>query len=140
MSERLKYIPAENPEDEPAIRFGGSNGAEILGTRENTRLFTFLGRAAFNHIFLTLEKEGNVQRGHYIWAVTPENELNPNFDIATAYMFENDYPCNLNSVEVPEWDVTARETYLGQSIAGEAERFLNPEELSDGELYLPDDW
>ena len=133
MSESLPYLKAENPEDEPAIRFVDKDtGEEVLGTRENTRLYTYFGRAAFNHLFLTAKVIDGVSHGNFIWAVTPENEIDEGFDKSMHYMFENDYTMALNLLEVTENVVKQRANYLG----GAALKAMQDE----GEVFIPDDW
>jgi len=133
MSESLPYLRAENPDDEPAIRFmDKDSGEEISGTRENTRLYTYFGRAAFNHLFLTSEVIDGISHGNFIWAVTPDNEVDPVFDRVMHYMFENNYTCALNLLEVSENVVQQRTNYLG----GAALRAMQQE----GETFIPDGW
>lgn len=137
--EPLLYQP-EEPENEPAMRFETDGGKELLATRFNTRLYTFLARAAFNHIFIIDEVKDRRAFGYYLWELTPDHEPNEIFNNAMTYMVENDYPSTQNSLTVPVSDVSARARYDSTSLAAETEAYLNDAPLGEDELFIPDDW
>lgn len=92
---------------EPSITLRVGNG-EIEVTRDNTTLFTFLGRVGINlsmydHVFITrgdADEEGTTN-GMYIF------RANSGFDALEEYLITYDYPALLNMREVPQCDQDA---------------------------------
>lgn len=81
------------------------NGSEFDLGREHATLFTFLGRAALNHVFIhSLESQGE-QRNGYIFAGLRETQ--DAYNTMANYMTENEYPMVLNQLEVPSPDMEA---------------------------------
>lgn len=116
--ERLEYTP-ENPDEEPEMKLSFPSG-EFSATRFNTSLFTFLGRSAFNHIFITREVQDGVNAGTYIFShANPYQEM-------VEYMEAYGYPMHLNQTSVPVCDQQAYEGSL-----------LHDLEEADG---IPSDW
>jgi len=76
------------------------NGQEVLATRHNTAMFTFLGDlACYDHVFICVnEEEGSgayLFKNQQIWR-----------DLA-GFIMENQFPMHLNLPEVAECDVDA---------------------------------
>lgn len=82
----------ENPEQEPFAKLNLPDGKEVYARRDNTHLYTHLGELALFD-FIRVEAE-------------PENVLIFNFvggyNELVEYMVENDYPLNINQVEVED--------------------------------------
>lgn len=82
----------ENPEQEPFAQLNLPDGKEVYARRDNTHLYTHLGELALFD-FIRVEVE-------------PENVLIFNFvggyKELVEYMVENDYPLNINQIEVED--------------------------------------
>ena len=92
-------------ENEPKLRLN-INDSEFEATRDNTSLYTFLGKAGlnlsmYNHIFCKTEDEDGVARGFYLWQ---HYEVYPEI---VEFMAEHSYPAHLNMIEVPDFDKDA---------------------------------
>lgn len=112
--EYWKYNP-EDPE-EPHASLSIGNGEHLEATRDNARLYTFLGKAAcMNHIYISTENSGA-----YIF------NFIDGFDVLSTYMIENEYPMYLNQTEVPQCDINAYDRAI--------------KNLSTDTDYLPEDW
>ena len=106
MSERLVWH-SDSPEDEPVATIKTANG-EYLLTREDTALFTFLGKlAVYNHIYHCSVVEGEVDTSFYIFSFTM------GYKDLVKYMKENKYPQHINMTEVGSCDIDA---YLRASL------------------------
>ncbi len=93
-----------------------TDGQEIIADRMNTKLYTFLGRAAFNHIFITAEQRGSQRIGSFVWG---HNKAYPEM---AAYMVAYNYPRDLDALVVPASDLEAfytSEVVLGQDYVPE---------------------
>lgn len=97
------------------------NGNEYEMTRQNSRLYTFLGKAAFTHIFIEVQSDEKVSTGIYLF----EQIIPDEFPKLAGYMAANQYPMHLNEVNVPEGDIDVLQRHLT---------------ASDGDLDIPDDW
>lgn len=98
-------------EDEPAMRLTKPDDTEFLATRDNTSLFTFLGRAALDHVFIKEEEtETNTMMGTYIFS------SHKMYEKMAEYIFENDYPMYLNLREVAQCDQTAWDDMVHQQV------------------------
>jgi hypothetical protein len=87
-------------ESEPQINLT-INSTEYELRRDNSELYTFLGQAAFAHIFLEEASEGNVRSGIFI----PRELIGHNdFDQVAIAMVEHNYPAKINQLRVPEKD------------------------------------
>lgn len=88
-------------EHEPSMVIHLLSG-EFEATRDNTSLFTFLGRAAFNHVFLhTGEEVDGVMSGTYVFS------CNPTYTDMETFMINNEYPLHMNLPYVAECDINA---------------------------------
>lgn len=92
MSEYEPLPPIEIEDDAVALVevSGGEQPIEFYATRHNTKLTTYLGRAAFNNIF--------------VWDDQKSMRLfkeAPSYDELQEYILENNYPMSLNETEVP---------------------------------------
>lgn len=91
-------------EDEPRMRLTKYDDTEFYATRDNTSLFTFLGRTALDHIFVNTEvdeENEKVMIGTYIF------RCHRMFEPMEDYMVVNDYPLHLNLPEVADCDEEA---------------------------------
>lgn len=110
-------------ENEPSINLNVL-GAEVEAKRDNTTLYTFLGKlACYNHIFVVTDKEAS--NGFYIF-----NDLSVYEEMAN-YMFENDYPMHLNLPEVAECDNDAWNRHIHDLCNDDLENGV-PEEWENG--------
>lgn len=109
-------------EQEPQINLN-LNGEKYELTRRNTRLYTFLGRTAFDHIFILNDEQPkeNTVTGLYLPRETMGAEK---FDIIADYMRDNLYPLHENLLEVPEGDENIITSMLSKDL----------------EDTIPDDW
>ena len=81
------------------------NGHEFDLGRENATLFTFLGRAALNHVFIhNLEAQGEERCGYIFAGIEQTRDADNQM---ANYMAEQEYPMVLNQLEVPEVDQDA---------------------------------
>lgn len=92
-------------ENEPSINLG-INGESYEARRDNTTLFTFLGKVGinlsmYNHIFYRTKEEDGTASGFYIW------DHNPVFNELAQFMIDNGYPAYLNMPKVPQCDLDA---------------------------------
>lgn len=69
---------------------GGENTIEFYATRHNTKLTTYLGRAAFNNIFVWDE-----DRSMRIFKEADH------YEVLEQYAIEHNFPMSLNETEVP---------------------------------------
>lgn len=90
-------------EDQPGM-FLKVNGERFESTRDNTSLYTFLGQAAFNHIFVVASEDPPA--GFYVWS--HQN----GYDEMEDYMVTNDYPMHLNAQEVSHGDRQAYDEHI----------------------------
>lgn len=124
--------------EEPSLELTFGDGREFEMRRDNSRLFTFIGKTAlnellvdseqFNHVFLQLEpidEDGNI-RGTYIFS------RHDSYNQLAGYMVENDFPMSLNNLEVPDCDKSAYQTMVEQQLKSELES-----EFGD---FPPEDW
>lgn len=136
MTEVLKYIP-DNPDDEPEIHFIQADDNEILGTRFNTTLYTFLGHLAImNHIFLEIERDGNRMKGARMWS------NHPNYHRLKDYMVENQYPAEINQIIVRPEDVEAYDEHV-KEITIDTDMIddeIKQDISVDGMMYIPQNW
>lgn len=112
-------------EQEPVMRLTMASG-EFEATRDNTFLFTFLGKAGINlamydHVYIRMDEEGEEPQGAYIFSI------NENFQPMADFMLENKYTAHLNMSEVAECDVTAFNNMIRD----------NAEDLDNG---IPEEW
>jgi hypothetical protein len=113
----------ENIDDEPAMRLDAADDFELLATRMNTRLHTFLGRGAFNHIFISNEiAEDGREMGYFVWA------HNTGFEDMEEFMMEHDYPAVLNALVVPASDI---EVYY---------KTITKDDVEDETDFIPSEW
>lgn len=90
-----RHIPSD---DDPVMRIETSAGDELEMRRENTKLYTFLGKlAVYDHIFHNVSKNEGVYLFNFV------NE----FPAMREYMIRSKYPAIINMVEVPEHDINA---------------------------------
>lgn len=92
MSEYQNLPPIEIEDDAVALVevSGGEHPIEFHATRHNTKLTTYLGRAAFNNIFIWDEEKS--------MRIFKEA---PHYDQLQDYVLENHFPMSLNETEVP---------------------------------------
>lgn len=84
-------------EQEPILTLQGADEEYEL-RRDNTTLYTFLGKAAlYDHVFIVTDPEEPT--GFYMW-----ND-HPAYPGVADFMFTNDYPMHLNMPEVSECDL-----------------------------------
>ena len=77
-----------------------ADGRTVEATRDNTSLFTHLGRyAIYDHIFVVTDEHSNV--GSYIFS------SHKAYEPMSEYMWENDYPMHLNLTEAAKCDIKA---------------------------------
>lgn len=96
-----------NPETEPIITLNFERG-EILLPRSRTSLYTFLGQAALDHIFLEEsreEGEGSTRRlGNYLFR---DKLGNDGFNAVHEAAREHSFEMHENLPNVPESDTEA---------------------------------
>lgn len=100
------------------------NGKSFEFLRNNTTLWTFMGRTAIDHIWLEDHiDEDNVMNGtRFFRELFNEGD----FDRLSVYMVEAEYETHLNLREVPDADL---EAYIGFSTS------------ADGIIdTIPEDW
>lgn len=103
---------------EPCMRLKTENGEEIEASRENTALYTFIGKAAlYNHVFVAVDDENGI----YTF------QDSPHFMEMARFAINNEFPLHLNLFEVQDCDREAYEKYIGQL-------------TFDLEDYPPQDW
>ena len=92
MSEYEPLPPIEIEDDAVALVevSGGEHPIEFYATRHNTKLTTYLGRVAFNNIFVWDEEKS--------MRIFKEA---PHYEELEEYVLENNYPMSLNETEVP---------------------------------------
>jgi len=118
----LHWTPSEG-EEEPAMKLDAADDFELLATRMNTRLYTFLGRAAFAHIFISKdETEDGREMGYFIWS------HNTGFEDMETFMMENDYPAILNALTVPASDI---EVYY---------KTITKDDVEEDMEFVPEGW
>lgn len=84
--------------------FINADGENIEVTRDNASIFTFLGRAAFNHVFIITDEEKS--EGMYLFP------FHDGFQELVDKMADQRYPAHLNMVDVPDCDRIAYENSL----------------------------
>lgn len=102
-------------ENEPNIEIS-INGEPFKVNRENTVLFTFIGKlAVFNHVFLMVdeEREESSVKGGYLFAGQPC------YEELRAFVEENNYPQHINMNEVADCDRDAWETMFQATQKGQ---------------------
>lgn len=108
-------------ENEPIMKIE-TNVGEIESKRDNTTLFTHLGRlACYDHVFIQTSTEDGVAGGIYVFR---DAEV---FDQMAEYMVENEYPMVLNKIDVAECDLKAFDNMVSN----------NTKDVGD---YLPEEW
>jgi len=101
-------------EQEPSMHIGFPDGVEFEATRDNTILFTFMGRLAlYNHVFFIRDEEKG--QGSYLF------NLHPSFNEVSEYMLENNYPAHINMREVAQCDVDAFSSMIHKDAVSELE-------------------
>lgn len=97
---------------EPQMNIIGADGSTFEAIRENTTLFTHLGRlACFDHVFIHTHGELEDQIvGTYVF------RDNDQFEDMAAYMWENDYPMILNRLAVSDCDRIAWENMVAREV------------------------
>lgn len=106
-------LPPIKIEDDAVAVIQISDGLEFHATRNNTVLTTYLGRTAFNNIF--------------IWDDQKSMRLfkeAPSYDELQEYILENNYPMFLNLGEVP----------------AEIQEFYVKTVMQDTPDTMPEDW
>lgn len=111
--ERWTYNPNDENEPRANLNFGGE---EIEANRGNTRLYTFIGHAALNHVFVRL----NGDRGAYIFNFVE------GYDTLARYMIENNYPAYINQTEAPQVDIDAYDRAIAK--------------MAEDADYIPEEW
>lgn len=107
-------------EQEPSMKIGFPDG-EFDATRENTSLFTFMGKLAlYNHVFFVKDEEEGI--GSFLFS------LHPSYKEISDYMVEHQYPSHINLQEVAECDMDAYEDMIHEYTA------------PDLEGGVPDEW
>lgn len=89
-------------EKEPVIKLQIGDTEHLL-RRDNARLYTFLGKAAFDHLFFTADEQPDpdILTGTFI----PRDVLGTDqFDGVADYMRQNKYPLYENMPRVPDSD------------------------------------
>ena len=115
-------------EDEPVMNLNTTHG-EIEARRDNTTLFTFLGKLAlYDHVFIhTGDTEDDVAKGMYIFN---QNEV---YDQMSEYMWENDYPMHINLPEVAQCDLDAFDNMVHKDVEQDLESGIPEEWLGGGD-------
>lgn len=92
MSEYEPLPPIEIENDAAALIevSSGEQPIEFYATRHNTKLTTYLGRAAFNNIFVWDENKS--------MRIFKEAQ---HYDRLEEYVIENNFPMSLNETQVP---------------------------------------
>lgn len=82
------------------------NNAEYEVKRDNSQLWTFIGRAALDHIWLQhhVEDDG-ISVGSRFWRELFEDDVM--FNRIACYMVAQSYEAHTNLIEVPETDMDA---------------------------------
>jgi len=118
MTSNLEWKP-DNPDDEPQAKIVTNNG-EYLLNRENSALFTFMGRLAlYDHIYYCDTEEPDIN-SFFIFSFTQ------GFKKLSKYMMDNSFSAHLNMIEVGSGDVDA---YIRSSLAD-----------IKATNYIPDSW
>lgn len=110
--------------DEPYLPLNLS-GKEVIATRDNTSLFTFIGNlASRNHVFIVYEiiDEENAY-GSYIF---PTNRL---YEGLRDYLIINQYPLHMNLTSVSETDERAYQQHIRELAEQEEIPDYPPEDL-----------
>ena len=115
MSEYEPLPPIEIEDDAVALIevSGGEHPIEFHATRHNTKLTTYLGRAAFNNIFVWDEEKS--------MRVFKEADQ---YEVLEQYAIEHHFPMSLNETEVP---AEVQEMYVK----------MNAQQIPNG---VPEDW
>lgn len=113
-------------EDEPMMYVTASDGTVFEAIRENTTLFTHLGRlACYDHVFIHTNVDQDTDEQMVGTYVFRQHEA---FGEMEEYMFENDYPMVLNKLQVAECDINAWNNMIAREIESNLEGWLNGEE------------
>ncbi len=83
-------LPCQPIEDDAEIVIDVGDGMEFRATRHNTLLNTYIGRAAFNNIFIWDDQK----------SMRMFQEA-PHYEQLQDYILENYYPMDLNQTVVP---------------------------------------
>jgi len=111
---RLIWTP-EDPENEPVVSLSINGEPTYELTRQNTTLFTFLGKLAiYNHAFYADVKDDEVSESFYIFS------HHQAYQTIHDYMVEKEYPAVLNQVSVSAVD---QEAYFRSAVAGIGDTF-----------------
>lgn len=104
-------------EQEPSMHINFA-GQELDLGRENATLFTFLGRAALNHVFIyNLSTQGEDRSGYIFNGIEGTHQA---YQQMADYMLQNEYLAILNNPDVSQYDIDAFEGALSQVIANNA--------------------
>lgn len=114
MSEQYPEHTNQNPAEHEPFMLVNINGEQNELYRRNTALYTFLGRAAMNHVFY--EKSRNEETGHTTGAWFFQQIMPEQYGLMEGYMRQNQYPIYDNMLEVPEMDIDALERQLKRDI------------------------
>jgi hypothetical protein len=123
-------------EEEPRLHFSRADGSELEVGPHQLTIFQFIGQSVLitgetienetrNHIFVTIEQDDNISRGHYVFPT--ENYY---FD-ALDFAVRNDSVMHLNLPEIPTCDEIAYQKAIARTALNEME------EAGD---FLPSDW
>lgn len=122
-------------EQEPSLRLNLDRIGSLEMTRQNSGLFTFLGKTAFNgtvydnptldHVYVALPKEHEM-RGVYLF-----KSMSPKYKQIATFMMRNHFQLSLNHQTVPDSDLLNYEAILER----QQERYKD--EIPD---FLPDDF
>lgn len=94
-------------ENEPKMNFTMEDGSNVEGTRYNTSLWSFLGKAAlYNHVYVAASDEFAI----YIFQTMPD------FAKAARFALDNDLPIHMHIPEPSEEDVEAYENYIQSNL------------------------
>lgn len=77
-------------------------GKEFIMNRHNTSFFSFLGRAAFNHIFVSINEETSL--GAFVFRTDNTEEM---YDALLSHVQEHNFPQHLNLNDISEGDKAA---------------------------------
>lgn len=91
-------------EQEPNMHIN-YNGTEFDLGRNNATLFTYLGRAALNHVFIHHLSGQGENRGGYIFAGVEQTR--EAYEQMAEYMSQEQYPMVLNQPEIAQCDEDA---------------------------------
>lgn len=105
---------------EPSININlGNSNFEM--NRENSFLYTFIGRAALNHIFIKRDdlpqpEDGNITATYLFRDLMPNKDV---FDRIASLMQDKEFPQFLNQKDIPQCDVDAYMRTATQDLSGD---------------------